>query len=355
MEQDPRKYRLSKHFVLSDFLGCHSVYAKGFSNPFIFDAASEAKLENLSALCHEALEPILEEFGPLSVGYGYISPDLSRRIVKYQNPDQPSHHRCDLGAAADICVHRWVTGGVEPDLYFPSATRSAPVSLGHTIDGFGIPYSRLITYSESPYLCIAVSAREVVSDKPRKAFYENRYTGTSKVKPDYRTYSTPQARQKALESLQTAGLSVDWQGMGYPTYHGGGFRQYHHIRVSKYTMLSDWLFDLKSITKGEKNIPSLNLDSVQDAFAAAGTVYDWMVDTWGCKRFPIAEGYVSHLNSSLRDFNDWREPTIRFAVNSPEEFDVVDFLWERDGVQFTIEGDFIVAVVDVDKVLSWSE
>ncbi|MGZ7230907.1 hypothetical protein ACXWOM_10635, partial [Streptococcus pyogenes] len=76
--------------------------------------------------------------------YGFISPELSRKIVKYQDPDKPSHHRWDLGAAADICVHDWV------QTLAPGAvgTTGAPVhfALRHLRD---LPISRLITYSES--------------------------------------------------------------------------------------------------------------------------------------------------------------------------------------------------------------
>lgn len=109
-QPDPRYFRVSDHFVLSDFLGNHSVYSRGYANDFDFDAPDVGKkLTNLSALC-EQLEVVVDRWGPLSVSYGYISPELSRRIVKYQDPDMPSHHRFDLGAAADVCVHDFVAG-----------------------------------------------------------------------------------------------------------------------------------------------------------------------------------------------------------------------------------------------------
>lgn len=356
---DPRKYRLSKHFVLSDFLGCHSVYAKGYPNPFVMDDTAEEKLENATALCVEALEPVLQEFGPLSVGYGYISPDLSRRIVKYQDPEKPSHHRFDLGAAADICVHNWVCGDSKAvgDLFLPESARGSPIALAHGFEFFEIPYSRLITYSESPYVCVAVSAREVVSNRPRKAFYENRYAGKPKAKPTYLQYATPVAKLRALEDLQTNGLAFPWKGGGFPSYHGGGFRQFHHTRVSKYTMLSDWLFDLKSVSDGARNVPSMQLDSVQDAFAAAGIVYDWMVDQSDAKRLSIVSGYVSHTNPNFKRDNDWRTGTITFAVNYPEDDEDKNRamwlnLFAPPGAQFTYEDGFVLAVVDVEAVLT---
>ena len=79
---DPRTHRLSPHFVLSDFLGCHSVYSKGYPNPFVLGGSSDLKLVNASVLCVAALEPLIAQFGGLSVAYGYISPELSEKIVK---------------------------------------------------------------------------------------------------------------------------------------------------------------------------------------------------------------------------------------------------------------------------------
>lgn len=365
METDPRKVRLSNNFLLSDFLGNHSVFSSGLSNVFDFrDEDAQAKIDNAKALCEHGLEPILKSFGPVSISYGYISPAVSRSIVKYQDPNKPSHHRWDLGAACDFVAHRWVAGEFKTidDLFLPETAVGSPIALAHAIDYLGVPYSRMITYSESPYVCLALSDTEVRKDRPRKAFYENRFTGRAKVKPDYRQYASAFAKSKAFEELQTNGLDHDWQGAGHPTYHGGGRSQYQHARISKYTVLTDWLFDLKSISNGEKNIPSMSYDAVQDAFAAAGLVYDWMVETLEVPRLSIVEGYVSHLSKYSHDYNDWRDSTIRFVVSVPTEGGNADEsighrlawleLWSHAGVQFTIEAGYIVVVVDVNTVLS---
>lgn len=364
MDVDPRRYRISKHFVLSDFLGNNSVYTRGHANPFVFDKESGAKLENLHALCHEALEPLLTHFGPLSISYGYICPDLSRRIVKYQDPDKPSHHRFDLGAACDFISHNWVEGDFKTivDLYAPKSAMASPIALAHAIDYLEIPYSRLITYSESPYICLAVSAREVVADQPRKAFYENRYQGKAKEKPEYLQYSTLAAKTKALRMLQEQGLERDWRGAGYPTYHGGGTRQLHHTRVSKHSMLSDFLFDLQSISNGAKNVPAMNLDAVQDAFAAAGIVYDFMLDTMENPRLSIVAGYVSHLNPYFDAGNDWRGNEIAFSI-AANDGTYTGFEWGQQveklnefgaGTNFKLDDGVITVTIDVDEVLTSS-
>lgn len=312
--------RVSPHFVLADFLGNHSVYSRGLRNMMPIDYSTDMKLANLRALCTRALEPIMAKWGGLSVSYGYIASEVSREIVKYQDPYKPSHHRFDLGAAADICVHRWVQDEFVTleDLFLPESARSSPIALAHGIDQEGIPYSRLITYSESPYICIAVSAEEVEKDQPRKAFYENRYQGNKGFKPEYIQLSNQRARNTHFEQLQRLGLEAPWRGHGYPTYHGGGRRQFQHMRVSKYTMVSDFLFDLKSISTGEKNIPALSYGDVEDSFAAAGLVYDWLIVHLEIPRASIVSGYVSHHSRFMDPENDWRERHIRMELLLPD-------------------------------------
>lgn len=307
---DPTQVRLSKHFLLSDFMGNHSVYTRGYRNRFV---GSELHLANGRALCEHALEPILERHGPMSISYGYISPEMSQRIVTYQDPGKPSHHRWDLGAAADICVHGFVNGDPDDD-----SVQTAPVALAHQIDGDDIPYSRLITYSESPYLCIAVSDKELNSGHVRRAFYENRYNGKAKTKPDYYSRSTEAARARSLSELEAGALTHGWRGAGHPTYHGGGRRQFQHIRVSRYTMLSDWLLDLQSIASGEKNMPSMLNDELIRVFYAVGDAYDAILDVTGALRMSIIAGYVSPTNPFFDPANDWRSGTATFSLIPPE-------------------------------------
>lgn len=341
--------RISDHFLLSDFLGCYSVYAKGLPNVLAHDRQTAFKLANATALCEEVLEKVLDSFGPLSVSYGYISPSLSREIVRYQDPDKPSHHRWDLGAACDVVVHDWVNQPVDE-------VGNSPIALAHGIAALPVPFSRMITYSESPYICLAASAQEIKEDRPRQAFYENRYTGRPKVKPDYRQYPTLQARTRARADLERNGLAHGWVGAGYPTHHTGGFRAFHHIRVSDYTMVSDWLFHMKSISQGEKNVPCLDKPHVEDAFAAAGLVYDRMIELSGCKRLSIVEGFVSRQNSHFIKEYSWYEGQFCFAVippayMSPQELrdavesitSVADVYVDEDRVVVHGESDVVVS------------
>lgn len=358
--------RLSPHFLLADFLGNHSVYSKGLANGLDADDPYFAKKwQNATALCEHILEPLIEAHGPLSISYGYISPEMSRRLVTYQDPDKPSHHRFDLGAAADVCVHDWVEGCDGADVTANSPAALAALMVNQSLKGEGYPLSRLITYSESPYLCLAASAEEVRRFTPRMAIYENRYTGQPKVKPKFLSYSNPRAQQAWIEEMNRDALAAHgWRGAGYPTHHGGGHQQYHHRRVSKYTMVSDWLFDLQTISTGARNIPRLTDDAVLDAFAAAGLVYDHLLDAGGIKRLNIVRGYRStspgrRLRQPPR--TDWTRPTIGFTAALPTGVDLEIFdLAVRAELPFDVdleytceEGDVVLlnTVFEVEDVL----
>lgn len=268
-------------------------------------------MRNAQALCNEFLEPFLEQAGPLSISYGYIAPATSRALVHYQDPDKPSHHRWDLGAACDLICHEWVNNDPKDD-----SEKNAPITLAHAVHASGYQYSRLITYSESPFICMAVSADEVKGSRPRKAFYENRYVG--QTKPDYRTYANDGAKDRALALLEADGLPHGWRGRGYPSYHGGGRRQYHHIRISDYTMLSDFLFDLQSIANGARNIPNVQDADLMDMFYAAGDVVDLFIRESGVNRFSITKAYVSHSNPYFDRSNDWRTGEGSLILVPPE-------------------------------------
>lgn len=348
--------RLSPHFILADFLGNHSVYAKGMANGLDEDDPHfTLKWRNGKALCEKILEPLVENFGPVSISYGYISPAMSQRIVTYQDPTKPSHHRWDLGAAADVCVHNWVEGCEGADV-----TANSPAALAGMMiadDGVTYPLSRLITYSESPFICVACSAEEVRRFDPRMAIYENRYTGRPKVKPQFLRYNAPRVRAQFSREMQgpdapDALAPHGWRGAGYPTHHGGGMQQYHHRRVSKYTMVSDWLFNLQTIANGGRNNPKLNDPRILDAFAAAGIVHDYLLDTSEAGHLSIVDGYVESA---------WVKPSISFNVVIPAGVDIEVFdLAVRNELPFALDleyyeqsGSVLLQVsLEVDDVLN---
>lgn len=332
---DPTATRLSPHFLLSDFMGCASVYSRGLANVFDKHPGIDSRLSNAKALCEQVLEPLLALSGSFSISYGFISPEVSREIVTYQNPDIRSHHRWDLGAAADICIHRHVLQSIAKDARNDTG---APIAfaLEHMQE---MPLSRLITYSESPYMCVAVSAQEVEKEEPRMAWYENRYTGKPKTKPDYRKYASEAARQRAYQRLDADGLDHPWVGKGYPTYHGGGRKQLQHIRTSKNTMAIDWLFDAEWVETGRKNLPALNNELVAEAFQLAGETYDQMLDLSGLPRLSIVSAYTSHQTKGYIKGRDWRGDVIEFEVAPPEYLSPEDLINECSGVDADLAPD----------------
>lgn len=312
----PSEYRLSPHFLLSDLMGCSSVYERGLRNVFDAQLPSDIRLAHGAALATEILEPILLQHGPLSISYGFISPELSSSVVTYKNPNEPSYHRWDAGAACDICVHDWVQFESKHN------TSGAPIMLAHDIDSrMRLPYSRLITYSESPYICIAANEKEIRqwmtgTGLPRAAFYENRFEGTPKAKPKYINMRGDKARQKQRELLESEDLPAHWFGGGFPSYHGGGRKQLHHIRTSRYTMLTDWLYNDDDVYLGKKNIPGAAWDAedARKAFLLAGAVYDKMLTVLDVSRLSIVSG---HREGSAVDGNE------RFSMEGPFYFSVV--------------------------------
>lgn len=292
--RDPTTVRLSKHFLLSDLLGCNSVYAKGYPNVFDGD---KKKLREGATLCEHVLEPLLE-YSRLSISYGYISPELSRLIVKYQDPNKPSYHRWDLGAACDVMLHERI------------ALDEAPIASAFWIDE-NLPVSRVITYSESPFICVGSRYSEIHSGDHRRALYENRYVGERK--PKYISYSdNPVTRSKQKQECQ---LDYDWRGAGHPTYHGGGTRQLHHIPCGDYCVISDFLYSEEAVTEGYKNVPT---QRGMVKFQRAGELYDGLLNLLDIRRLSIVRGYESPTWADSR--HNWLDG-VYLVVIPPEGID----------------------------------
>lgn len=62
------KTRLSKHFIMRDFLHCNVNAVAGICN---YPDDVEHVIKSGKALCSMLLEPILEHFGPFGITYGY--------------------------------------------------------------------------------------------------------------------------------------------------------------------------------------------------------------------------------------------------------------------------------------------
>lgn len=335
----PSETRLSEHFLLSDMIGCHSVYSLGLRNRFEKQGV-DLRLENGKALCTECLEPLLHAVGSFSISYGFISPELSSKIITYQDWRKPSHHRWDLGAAVDIKPH-----------YYLQTIAKSPIEF--VLEGIfeEMPMSRVITYSESPFICVAVAAIEVLRDTPRRMFYENEYQGVKGAKPAFRRYASASARAKRLEELKQSG-GLQWVGHGYPTHHGGGRRQYQHMQCSEFTVVSDFLYDELSVMEGYRNIPQTQDPSVAEAFRVAGRVYDRLLDLSSALRLSIVSAYTSHTSEAYITGRDWRGDIIEFEVVPPEFMPAADFIeivMEKRPEGFTLAEDSGRVIVSIER------
>ncbi len=298
---NPEQVRLSDNFLLSDFMGCHSSYVRGYANVFTDDKQGSKLAEGI-CLANNVLEPIVAE-SPVSISYGYISLALARHIVAYQSPEKPSYHQWNDGAAADIIVHNLDKDDVPP-IYLARACDEE------------FPMSRTITYSESPFVCVATRCKEVAAGKPRRAFYENQYQGKSKVKPKYITI--PEDREAYFEKHS---LPVDWRGAGYPTYHGGGKRQTHHIRVGPYSMFSDFLYSTHALTHGLKNCP-VPTEPWVEKFGHVASIYAGLLDALEINHLSIVRAFEHKCWSS--DVRYHWDADFMFDVIVPLHTDPVD-------------------------------
>lgn len=298
---DPTQVRLSKHFLLSDLMGCNSVYRLGHSN--VFSDPDGSKLAEGRYLAEQVLEPVLHR-SPVSVSYGYISRDLAAKIVKYQSADKPSYHQWNDGAACDLLLHKRDRRGI------------APIYTAKNMDR-DYPLSRLITYSESPFICAATKLAEKDTE-PRRAFYENRFEGVARTKPKF--IKVPWDRKGYFCNHE---LDHDWRGAGYPTYHGGGHKQLHHIRVGKYNMLSDFLYSTEAMEKGHKNFPPIT-NAVLKKFKQAAALYAELLDGMKIPRLSIVRAYESVLWSKDETRN-WTGDCFSLDMVLPEGCEVEEF------------------------------
>ena len=295
-------------------MGCNSVYKGLCRNRIRKDEVS--KLAEIKHLAETALEPIIEQVGSISISYGFISDELSHKIVKYQDPAKPSYHRADLGAAADFIPHEWVED-------------KAPVLFAAHIQQHLPEYARMITYSESSGICVATSLLE----KNRRALYENRYEGVQGDKPKFISYSKNViSREKQLDALDAIDYT-GWKGQGFPSYHGGRKQQMHHIRTGKYSVLSDFLYSRDAVHKGIPNIPDINDKHIIAAFMKAGEAYDHIVEGFG--RCAIVRAY-EHYNVNMSYDRDYSRIWVLELV-PPEGTDMKEMhksLYNIDGLMY---------------------
>ena len=135
--------------MLSDFLYSEEAATRGIKNvPPSFDGM---EVESIRGLCAAILDPLVEQFGSVSITYGYVSPELQAATYAWM---RPTIHNCQaakkvkgarLCACADVLVH---------------SREDDPRSVLHWIMD-NCPYDRLILFPGSSIVCVGWA------DKPR--------------------------------------------------------------------------------------------------------------------------------------------------------------------------------------------
>ncbi|MCL1137196.1 hypothetical protein [Shewanella pneumatophori] len=153
------KQHISQHFLFEDLIICG-------------ETATPSKIANipqqeetwsaLQQLAVHLLDPIVDQFGPITLTYGFCSPELARAISKNKNPhiapniDQHASHELNskgvlicprLGAAVDFFVDArpeqmeevalWIAENLKFDrIYYYGKTRPLHISYGPEMNQF---------------------------------------------------------------------------------------------------------------------------------------------------------------------------------------------------------------------------
>ena len=135
--------RLSKHFILLDFLADHSVYRYG--RPLPFDKIWNGEHEALAkGLCNDLLEPLMrdERVGPISVADAFWPSIIPSG---HSSNFGPKHRWTEGEATADIALYKLVDKGKR------GSCLKKIVEAVKVIDGCR---DRVISYPNSEFLCV---------------------------------------------------------------------------------------------------------------------------------------------------------------------------------------------------------
>ena len=154
--------RLSKHFILLDFLADHAVYRGNKS--MAFDEIWNDELHALAkGLCNDLLEPLMmdERFGPISIADAFW-PSLFKNGHHQGDVSRPDKHRWAGGeATVDIPFYRLVDKGKRgPDLKNEIETVEA---IDHCL-------GRIISYPETEFVCINFKPEGAKEDRKKSTY-----------------------------------------------------------------------------------------------------------------------------------------------------------------------------------------
>ncbi len=135
--------RLSKHFILLDFLADHAVYRSG--KPLEFNDIWNSKHEGLAkGLCIDLLEPLMKDqrVGPISVADAFWPAVFNRG---HASAFSPKHRWTGGEATVDIALYRLVDKGIT---YIKLKKKM------ESIEAIDKCLDRVICYENTEFLCV---------------------------------------------------------------------------------------------------------------------------------------------------------------------------------------------------------
>ena len=151
--------KISTHFYFSDLISCGNTNSE---SDFLNIPKQEESWIALEQLSVHLLDPIVDRFGPITLTYGFCSPELSQAITHNHNPHiapNLDQHACyelnskgklictRLGAAVDFEVDSmtgrmdevivWITENLQFDrIYYYGKSRPLHISYGPEMNQF---------------------------------------------------------------------------------------------------------------------------------------------------------------------------------------------------------------------------
>ena len=145
--------RLSKHFILLDFMAGRAVYRSCL--PLAFNETWKSDHHALAkGLCKKLLEPLMEAYGPVSVADAFWPESIAK--ASWPRELQLGHHQAD---ASRPDKHRWAGGEATVDIALyrlvdegkTGAVLKKAVEDVKTIDDCR---DRVISYRKTEFLCV---------------------------------------------------------------------------------------------------------------------------------------------------------------------------------------------------------
>ena len=228
--------RMSKDYVLLDFLFDYSVYKSEYKVDFEKVFSNENMVEG-QKFVDGLLQPLTDRYGPTSIADAFW-PELFGKSGHYHS--SPHRWNKKYGAAADVVFHDHVNRD------------EAPIKLCHEIDRSSQVFDRVITYAGSEFICLCYR-----KSRNRGALYENvRVPGqvARLVNHGYRSSKRHRRQHKPLTER------ADWRrAEGEGIGKSGKRLRAHHIRVGRYFVLLDFCRSVDGLRRGIRTVPPITL------------------------------------------------------------------------------------------------